>query len=271
MDYEPAIRLVVFILVFSVMASWELWAPRRALTISKKLRWFNNLSIIFFNIVLVRLVLPVLALDMAIQARQHEWGLLNNADLPHWLDIVITIIVLDITLYLQHVIFHAVPILWRLHMVHHADLDFDFTTGLRFHPIEIILSAVLKVAVVLIIGAPAVAVLIFELLLNSLAMFNHGNVRIPLRIDRLLRFWVVTPDMHRVHHSVIIRETNSNFGFNLSLWDRLCGTYRDQPVKGHNGMVIGLSQFRSAQKLNLSRLLILPFSGDPGKYPINRH
>jgi len=271
MNNEAAIRLVFFFLVFSLMALWELRAPRRELTTSKKARWFNNLSIIFINLLLIRLVVPVLAIDIAIVARERGWGLLNNVDLPYWLDIVISIIVLDLTIYLQHVMFHAIPTLWRLHMVHHADLDYDVTTGLRFHPIEIILSTVIKIIVVVAIGIPVAAVLVFEVLLNSLAMFNHGNVLLPLTIDRVLRYGIVTPDMHRVHHSVIIRETNSNFGFNLSCWDSLFGTYCEQPARGHNGMVIGLSQFRVAQKLGLTRLLILPFIGDPGNYPINRH
>jgi sterol desaturase/sphingolipid hydroxylase (fatty acid hydroxylase superfamily) len=235
------------------------------------MRWFSNLFITFLNPLLLRLVFPVMAINIALIAQQRGWGLLNNFDLPYWLDLVVGIIVLDLTIYLQHVMFHAIPIFWRLHMMHHADLDYDLTTGLRFHPIEIILSMGIKVSVVAILGPPVAAVLVFEIILNSAALFNHGNVSLPKKIDRILRYIVVTPDMHRVHHSVIIRETNSNYGFNLPWWDRLFGTYCDQPTKGHTDMSIGLSQFREPKKLTLLWLLALPFIGDPGRQPINRH
>ena len=267
---ENAIRLGFFFLIFALVALWELLAPRRGLTTSKKVRWVSNLGITFMNPLLVRLLFPVLAVNMAVKAQERGWGLLNNFDLPYWLDIVVGIMVLDLVIYLQHVMFHAIPILWRLHMVHHADLDYDVTTGLRFHPIEIILSMGIKLSVVVVLGPPAAAVLIFEIILNGMAMFNHGNIKIPLRLDRILRYFVVTPDMHRVHHSVIIRETNSNYGFNLPWWDRLFGTYCHQPAKGHAGMTIGLTQFRDSGKLTLPWLLILPFIGNPGRYPINR-
>jgi sterol desaturase/sphingolipid hydroxylase (fatty acid hydroxylase superfamily) len=268
---EIAIRVGFFFFIFALVALWEFLGPRRELTTSKKLRWVSNLGITFMNPLLVRLLFPVLAVNMAVKAQERGWGLLNNFNLPYWLDIVAGIVVLDLVIYLQHVMFHAIPILWRLHMVHHADLDYDVTTGLRFHPIEIILSMSIKLSVVVIFGLPAVAVLIFEVLLNGAAMFNHGNIRLPLKIDRILRYFIVTPDMHRVHHSVIIRETNSNYGFNLPWWDRLFGTYCHQPAKGHAGMTIGLSQFRDPGKLTLPWLLILPFIGNPGRYPINRH
>jgi sterol desaturase/sphingolipid hydroxylase (fatty acid hydroxylase superfamily) len=235
------------------------------------MRWFSNLTITFLNPLLLRLVFPVLAIAVAVKAQERGWGLLNNFDLPYWLDMVVGIIILDLAIYLQHVMFHAIPIFWRLHMMHHADLDYDLTTGLRFHPLEIILSMGLKVSVVAILGPPVAAVLIFEIILNGMAMFNHGNVRLSLKIDRILRYFVVTPDMHRIHHSVIIRETNSNYGFNLPWWDRLLGTYCNQPARGHTEMTIGLSQFREPKKLSLPWLLILPFIGDPGKQPINRH
>ena len=208
---------------------------------------------------------------MAVKAQQSGWGFLNNFDLPFWLNCVIGIVALDLTIYLQHVMFHAIPTLWRLHMMHHADLDYDLTTGLRFHPLEMILSMGIKIAVIAALGPPAAAVLIFEVLLNGLAMFNHGNIKLPLNIDRAIRYIIVTPDMHRVHHSVIISETNSNYGFNLPWWDRLFGTYCDQPAKGHDDMTIGLSQFRDPQKLTLPWLLVLPFIGDPGKQSINRY
>ena len=271
MSAETKIRLVFFFSIFALVALWEILASRRPLATSKKVRWISNLGITFLNPVLLRLLFPVLAVNMAVKAQERDWGLLNNFDLPYWLDIVVGIVLLDLVIYLKHVMFHAIPILWRLHMVHHADLDYDVTTGLRFHPIEIFLSMGIKLAIVIIFGLPAAAVLIFEVILNGAAMFNHGNIRLPLKIDSILRYVIVTPDMHRVHHSVIIRETNSNYGFNLPWWDRLFGTYCPQPVKGHAGMTIGLSQFRDSGKLTLPWLLILPFIGNPGSYPINRH
>ena len=270
MPNEIAIRLIFFFSIFVIVAFWEMLAPRRPLTTSKKLRWLNNLGITFLNPLVVRMIFPILAVNMALRAQERDWGLLNNFDLPYWLDIVIGIIVLDLVIYLQHVMFHAIPALWRLHMMHHADLDFDLTTGLRFHPIEIVLSACIKLAAVLVIGPPVLAVLVFEVLLNGTSMFNHSNVHIPSSVDRLLRFFLVTPDMHRVHHSVVIKETNSNFGFSLPWWDRLLGTYCDQPAAGHQGMTVGLSQFRDSKRLTLPWMLALPFIGEPGKYPINR-
>jgi sterol desaturase/sphingolipid hydroxylase (fatty acid hydroxylase superfamily) len=270
MSNEVVIRLGFFFGIFALMAIWEVLAPRRSLTTSKTVRWFSNLGITFLNPVVVRLVSPIMPVSMALLAQKSGWGLLNNFVLPYWLEVVVAVIVLDLVIYLQHVMFHTVPVLWRLHMMHHADLDFDVTTGLRFHPIEMILSMGIKLSVVVLIGPPAVAVLIFEVLLNATSMFNHGNIRLPSSVDRVLRFFVVTPDMHRVHHSVVIRETNSNFGFNLPWWDRLLGTYRDQPASGHEGMTIGLAQFRDAKRLTLPWMLALPFIGKPGEYAINR-
>jgi sterol desaturase/sphingolipid hydroxylase (fatty acid hydroxylase superfamily) len=266
-----SIRVVFFLSVFIMIAAWELMAPRRVLTNSRKTRWFGNLVITFLNPLIVYLLFPVLTVDMAIKAHESGWGLFNILGLPYWLSLILGLAVLDFIIYVQQVIFHAITLLWRLHMMHHADLDVDVTTGLRFHPIEIVLSMGIKISGVVLIGPPAAAVLIFEVLLNATSMFNHGNIRLPLKIYRFLRYFVVTPEMHRVHHSVIIRETNSNFGFNLPWWDRLFGTYRDQPAKGHKDMTIGLSQFRDARKLTLHWLLVLPFIGDPGRQPINRH
>jgi sterol desaturase/sphingolipid hydroxylase (fatty acid hydroxylase superfamily) len=203
-------------------------------------------------------------------ADQNQWGILHVLDIPQGLAILLAVIALDFIIYLQHILFHAVPVLWRLHMMHHADLDFDVTTGARFHPIEILLSMCIKISVVVLLGVPPMAVLIFEVLLNGTAMFNHSNVRIPERIDRLLRYLVVTPDMHRVHHSWTRHETNSNFGFNLPVWDRLMGTYRDAPEAGHTEMTIGLVQFREPARLTLPYLLVLPFVGRTGGYPINQ-
>jgi len=269
-SYEVVIRLGFFFGVFALIAIWEVLAPRRSLTTSKSVRWFSNLAITFLNPVVVRLVSPIMPVTMALLAQKSGWGLLNNFALPYWLPVVIGVAVLDLVIYLQHVMFHTVPVLWRLHMMHHADLDFDMTTGLRFHPIEMILSMGIKLSVVVVIGPPALAVLIFEILLNTTSMFNHGNIRLPSSIDRKLRLLVVTPDMHRVHHSVTIRETNSNFGFNLPWWDRLLGTYRDQPAAGHEGMTIGLAQFRDPKRLTFLWMLALPFIGKPGEYAINR-
>lgn len=266
-----AIRLIAFVCVFVTLAICEILVPRRGLVTSKAQRWFVNLTLIALNPLSVLLIFPILPIGLALLASEQNWGLLNQWALPYWLEVLIGVVVLDFVVYAQHVLHHAIPVLWGLHMMHHADLDIDMTTGLRFHPIEIIVSMVIKLSAVAALGAPPLAVLIFEVALNATSMFNHSNILLPKKIDRLLRLIVVTPDMHRVHHSVIIRETNSNYGFNLSWWDRLFGTYKDQPAKGHKEMVIGLSQFRDPKKLSLLRLLILPFVGDPGRVPINRH
>ena len=271
MGSEITIRLGFFFGVFFLVAVCEILAPRRPLTTSKAGRWFANLVIVGLNPLSVRLVFPVLPVAMALLAAEHQWGLLNNVDLPCRLEVAVGVIALDFSIYLQHVLHHAVPALWRLHMVHHADLDYDLTTGLRFHPMEIVVSMGIKLMTVAALGPPAPAVLIFEVALNATSMFNHGNINIPMAVDRVLRLFVVTPDMHWVHHSVIIRETNSNYGFNLPWWDRLLGTYKDQPEKGHDGMTTGLSQFRDPNRLTLPWLIILPFAGDPGAVPINRH
>ncbi|MEX0717542.1 MAG: sterol desaturase family protein [Planctomycetaceae bacterium] len=268
---EVGIRLGCFGAVFLAMAVWELLARRRTPHIEKPLRWGSNLGLVSLNSVLLRLIAPLGAVGVALLAESRGWGLFQNVAAPGWLVIVASVILLDLAIYLQHVMFHAVPALWRLHMVHHADLDFDVTTGLRFHTIEILLSFGIKAAVVMLLGPPAVAVLIFEILLNATSMFNHGNVRMPIPLDRVLRWLVVTPDMHRVHHSAFPRETNSNFGFNLPWWDRLLGTYRDQPADGHRDMTIGLSDFRDERVADrLHRMLLIPFARHPGEYPINR-
>jgi sterol desaturase/sphingolipid hydroxylase (fatty acid hydroxylase superfamily) len=271
MGGEAKIRFGFFFGIFVLVAMFEILRPRRALTTSKTSRWFANLAMVALNPLSVRLVFPVLPVGMALLAGEQHWGLLNSIDLPYWLKVAVAVILLDFSIYLQHVLHHAIPILWRLHMVHHADLDFDVTTGLRFHPIEIILSMGIKLMTVAALGPPALAVLIFEVALTATSMFNHSNIRIPEKADRVLRLFLVTPDMHRIHHSAIIRETNSNYGFNLPWWDRLLGTYKVQPEQGHDGMTIGLSQFREPKRLTLPRLLILPFVGDPGGVPINRH
>ena len=265
---EATIRLGAFIGVFTAMALWEAAAPRRPRSYSRLARWPSNLAIVALNTVLLRILLPVTAVSLALLAAQRGWGLLNNLRLPWWSTVVVSVVLLDLATYLQHVMFHAVPALWRLHRMHHADLDIDVTTGARFHPIEIILSMLIKFGVVAALGASAVGVLIFEVLLNATSMFNHGNVHIPVGLDRWLRWFVVTPDMHRVHHSILVGETNSNFGFNLPWWDRLLGTYRDQPAAGHQGMTIGIEQFRDGRELWLDRMLLQPFRGPAGAYAI---
>ena len=267
---EPQLRLGVFLGVLAIMALWELLAPRRRRDIPRVIRWSNNLALVVIDTIVLRLTFPILAVGLAIMAQERGWGLFNIFDAPAWVAVVASVILLDLVIYLQHVMFHAVPALWRLHRMHHADLDFDVTTGLRFHPIEIVLSMGIKLAMVLVLGPPAVAVLIFEVLLNATAMFNHSNVRLPLAADRVLRLVMVTPDMHRVHHSILPQETNSNFGFNLPWWDRLLGTYRAQPAAGHDAMTIGIEQFRTPRDLWLDRMLVQPVKGPARGYPINR-
>ncbi len=257
---EPAIRIACFVGVFAAMSAWEQLAPRRQLAIKRPWRWASNLGLVFLNSLLLRLVAPLGAVGVALAAERLGWGLFNAVKVPLWLAVVVSIVLLDFAIYLQHVMFHAVPLFWRLHMVHHADLDIDVTTGVRFHAIEILLSFGIKTAVILLLGPPAVAVMIFEILLNATSMFNHSNVRMPLRLDGALRWLVVTPDMHRVHHSWHRQETNSNFGFNLPWWDRLCGTYRDQPSDGHDQMTIGLHEIRDERRATrLFWMLCLPF------------
>jgi len=259
LEHESGIRLGFFFGVLAAMALWEWLAPRRRLTVGKPLRWSSNLGLVFIDTLALRLLLPLTATGMAWLAQGRGWGILNNLLLPPGLKIAIAVAALDLIIYLQHAMFHAIPAFWRLHMVHHTDLDFDVTTGVRFHPVEILLSMGIKLAAIVVLGPSALAVILFEVLLNGTSMFNHGNVRLSLWIDRVLRLFVVTPEMHRVHHSVLMRENNSNFGFNLPWWDRLLGTYRAQPAAGHEGMTIGLGYFRDPRRLTLPRLLLLPF------------
>ena len=268
--YEVPIRLAVFGGVFALMAIWELLRPRREQAIPRARRWPGNIGVVAIDTLLVRVLFPMTAVGLALTAEARGWGLFNALGLPAWIAVVGSVLILDLAIYLQHVLFHAVPRLWRLHRMHHADLEFDVTTGARFHPIEIVLSMTIKLAVVAALGAPALAVLIFEVLLNATAMFNHSNVRLPEGIDRVLRWLVVTPDMHRVHHSIVVRETNSNFGFNLPWWDRLFGTYRAQPAAGHERMTIGIETFRDPVEQRLDRMLTQPFRSGDGGYPIGR-
>ncbi len=257
---EATIRLSCLFGVLAVMAAWEALAPRRVLKIRRSLRWTSNLGLVVFNTVAVRFLIPLTAVELSVLARDNGWGALHRLSLsPAW-EIPLSVIVLDLVIYLQHVMFHVIPALWRLHRVHHADLDFDVTTGLRFHTIEILLSLGLKLAIILALGPSPWAVLIFEVLLNATSMFNHSNVRMPLWCDRALRWLVVTPDMHRVHHSILRRETDSNFGFNLPWWDYLLGTYRPQPAEAHETMPIGVADLRDERQCSwLPALLWLPF------------
>lgn len=271
MTNEAFIRMSFFFGMLGVMALWEILAPRRALTVSKTVRWVNNLGLVFFNSFLLRLIFPAAAVGVAAFASAEGWGIFNYYEVPFWLAMVASVVAMDFIIYLQHVMVHAVPALWRLHRMHHADLDFDVTTGARFHPLEIILSMLIKFATIVVLGPPVLAVVIFEILLNATAMFNHGNVRLPKQLDRVLRWLVVTPDMHRVHHSVEDDEANSNFGFSLPWWDRLFGTYRDQPRAGHEGMTIGIHKYRTTKEVSwLPGMLWLPFKGKVSSYAINR-
>ncbi|MFA6245034.1 MAG: sterol desaturase family protein [Candidatus Hydrogenedentales bacterium] len=261
MDHEGPIRLASFLAVFAAMALWELASPRRVPHVPKGYRWFANLMLVAVGTGVVRIVLPMAAVGAAEWARARGWGLFNLWDAPAWASWGVSVAALDFAIYEQHVVFHRVPVLWRLHKVHHADVDIDVTTGLRFHPLEILLSMAIKMGVVIALGAPAGAVVVFEVVLNATSMFNHSNVKIPFTLDRVLRLIVVTPDMHRVHHSVDVREHNRNFGFNVPWWDRLCGTYQAQPGAGHDGMAIGLAQYQGVLRQTLGWLLTLPFRG----------
>jgi len=271
LENELPIRLGFFFGVFAVMAAWELAAPRRRLTVSRALRWTSNLGLVFLNSLVLRLLFPAAAVGVAALAVERDWGLFNLVEVPFAVAVLLCVVAMDFVIWLQHVVFHAIPVLWRLHRVHHADLDYDVTTGARFHTIEIILSMLIKFATIVLLGPPVVAVVIFEVLLNATAMFNHGNVKLPARLDRVLRWVLVTPDMHRVHHSVEDDEANSNFGFSLTWWDRLFGTYRDQPRAGHEGMTIGIHRYRDPKLVDrLPGMLALPFVGPITGYAINR-
>ncbi|MBV1882114.1 MAG: sterol desaturase family protein [Pseudomonadales bacterium] len=261
-SHQTAIRLSFFLTLFCVVALVELQRPKRMLTVSKGKRWLNNLGVTVLNSVMMRLVFPTTAVGVAVLAESNGWGVFNYFQFQSLWALILAVIILDFVIYLQHVLFHFVPLLWRVHGVHHADLDYDVTTGARFHPVEIILSMLIKVVVILSMGPSASAVILFEMLLNATAMFNHGNIDLPKKVDGILRLFVVTPDMHRVHHSVEVNETNSNFGFNLPWWDRFFGTYIPSPNAGHKDMVIGLPDFRDEKQTNrLFGLLLLPFQG----------
>jgi len=267
---EPLVRLAAFAGIFAAMAAWEVLAPRRQPSLGRRARWPANIGIVALDAALVRLLFPVTAVGLALAVESRGFGLLHALALPAWAAVVLAVLALDLAIYLQHVLFHAVPVLWRLHRMHHSDQDFDVTTGGRFHPVEILLSMGLKLGLIVALGTPALAVLAFEVLLNATSMFNHSNVRIPPGLDRVLRWIVVTPDMHRVHHSIVARETNSNFGFNLPWWDRLFGTYRPEPEAGQEAMTIGIEQFRRPGEQRLDRMLTQPFREDDTRYALDR-
>ena len=257
---EATLRLSFFITIFAVMAIWEVLSPRRKLLLPKMDRWLNNIGLMVINTMALRFVFPVAAVGLAIWLETQNQGLLNKIELPLWLEIIFGLLLLDLLIYFQHRIFHSVPILWQLHKVHHADLDFDVTTGARFHTLEILISMLIKMAAIYILGVSAVAVLAFESLLNASSMFNHGNIRIPNHIDKMVRYVFVTPDMHRIHHSRIQKEANSNYGFSISAWDRLFKTYTSKPNKGQVGMDIGISENQSHHQTNrLDGMMLMPF------------
>ncbi len=256
---EPQIRLAVFIGLFATLALLELFAPRRDVKPVKARRWFTNIGIVILDSVILRLVFKAAAVGGALWAAENGIGLFNNISAPVWIAVIASFVVLDFAIWLAHVASHKVPFLWRIHRMHHSDVDFDLTTAVRFHPIEIVLSMVWKYLIVLAIGAPAVAVLIFEIVLNGAAMFNHSNIKLPLWLDRWIRLLIVTPDMHRVHHSIDMRETDSNYGFNLSIWDRMFRTYVYQPSLGHEGMKIGLAEWQDDRPTGIGWTLMVPF------------
>jgi sterol desaturase/sphingolipid hydroxylase (fatty acid hydroxylase superfamily) len=256
---EALWRLGIFLGVFAVMAVWEVWRPRRQLVQPKLQRWGVNLTLTVLDTFVVRVTVGAIAVSAAVLAEQRQWGILHLLQVPGWVNVLSSFLVLDFAIYLQHVLFHALPLFWRLHRVHHTDLDFDVTTGVRFHPIEILVSMLYKAALVLVLGAAPGAVLTFEIILNACSQFNHSNIQLSERLDRLLRLLLITPDVHRVHHSVLAVETDSNFGFSVPFWDRLCGTYRAQPASPHASMSLGLENYRDPNALSLVKLLLLPF------------
>ncbi|MDX8383008.1 MAG: sterol desaturase family protein [Ghiorsea sp.] len=266
MEHEALIRLTAFLSIVCLVVVWELILPKRQLSQHKGKRWLSNVLLVGLDAALVKLVFATGAVGVALWASAHGVGLLNMLALPWWVSMVLAVVMLDLIIYWQHRLFHRVPMLWRLHQVHHADRDIDVSTGLRFHPVEIMLSMLIKGVAVLLLGEPVLAVVLFEVVLNGMAMFNHGNIRLPKRLDGLLRLLVVTPDMHRVHHSLLKHETNSNYGFNIALWDRIFGSYHAQPDAGHGGMTIGLEQYQKQDTSSLLWMLRLPFVESGGRY-----
>lgn len=261
MEHEALIRLGIFLGLFALLAVIEALAPRRQRKLPRQTRWITNWAIVIIDTVMLRalaLALPLLAVGAAIDAEAQGWGLMNQIDAPMWIMVVATVLIFDLAIWAQHLVTHKIPILWRIHRVHHADTEIDVTTAIRFHPVEIALSMLLKIGLVYLLGPPAIGIIIFEIVLNGTAMFNHANIRLPLPIDRVVRAVLVTPDMHRVHHSVDRNEHDSNYGFALSIWDRIFGTYIPQPKEGHEDMTIGL-EWQDERPSRLGWALILPF------------
>lgn len=258
-DYlEASLRLGVFLAVFLLLMVLEALLPRRRLRHSKMKRWTSNIALVVINTVTVRLLVPIAGVAAAALAQQQQWGLLNQVALPGWIEMLLFLLAFDLAIYFQHRVFHAVPFLWRLHRMHHSDRDYDVTTGNRFHPLSILISSLIKTVLILLAGPTVLAVVVAEVLLNACAMFNHSNLRVPIAFDRVLRLFVVTPDMHRVHHSIDPHEHNRNFGFNFPWWDRLFGTYLAQPALGHDEMEIGIEGFRDESTEKLMPLLRQP-------------
>jgi len=258
LDHESVIRLGFFVGAFALLAVWEWLAPRRTLQTSKPIRWANNVALAALNIFMVRVLFPLAAVGLAVFVNERGTGLLNMFAVPYALAIVASLAAFDLAVYLIHLAFHTAPVLWRMHRVHHTDVDVDVATGVRFHPVQMVLSTLVKFAVILVLGPPVLAVVLFETVFHALLLFNHTNVRISPAVDRVLRWFIVTPDMHRVHHSVHLSEANSNFGFALPWWDRLFGTYRAEPAGGHKRMALGTELFRAPQDCRLDRMLLNP-------------
>lgn len=260
MENEVVIRLSVFLTIFAVMAGWEMLRAGRRLVAPKACRWITNWAIVALDTAIVRLLFPAAAVGAALDAQAQGWGLFNVLAWPWWAELVLAVAVLDFAIWLQHLVFHKVPVLWRLHRVHHADRDVDVSTGFRFHPVEIALSMLIKIGVVYAIGATAAAVILFEVLLNGCAMFNHANIRLPAPVERALRWVLITPDLHRIHHSVHREEHDTNFGFSVSWWDRLLGTYTPQPRDGQEGMSLGLADHQDDRPTRFWWSLGFPFA-----------
>lgn len=269
-EYESIIRVSSFLGIFFLLAIWEISFPKRELLHLRRFRWLSNISLIFISSFLVRFIFPTAAVGIALVVDQNHWGLLYYFELPFLIHMIAAFILMDLSLYFQHVIFHALPLFWRFHRVHHTDLDCDITTGLRFHPFEMVISMLLKFVTIAALGVPVLAVVVFEVVLNAASMFSHSNIKIPLAIEKIVRWFIVTPDMHRIHHSVRENETNSNFGFFISVWDRLFGTYLSEPREGHTNMLIGLHDFREPKWQNLRWLIYLPFVSKIQDYAINK-
>ena len=267
--YEPTIRLSVFLGGFTLFALLEWLLPHRQLSTKKLTRWINNFALVFTSTILIRLIIPTAAIGIAYLTEANNWGLANYFELSFWLKVIITFVLLDLTIYFQHLFFHALPILWRVHRIHHSDLDCDVTTGLRFHPIEILLSVIIKIAAIIFFGAPVLTVVLFEVILNLMSMFTHSNIYIPKRFESVLRWFITTPQMHRIHHSVKENETNSNFTFFISMWDRLFGTYLECPEKGHLQMPLGLGYLKDKKHLTFFGLMKMPLLKEIHGYAIN--